>query len=69
MQLSINFSTTQGLELKKGELVSLKDYGNHKDTELGRITGQDYSYTFYIRNNAIYIDGYGTLNGLSLIHI
>jgi len=65
--LSINFSATEALELKKGELVSLKDYGNHSDTELGRITGEGYNYTFFIKSNAIHIDGEGKLNGINQV--
>ncbi len=65
--LSINFSATQALSLKKGELVSLKDYGSHKDTELGRISGDGYSYTFFIKNNTIHIDGDGKLNGINQV--
>ncbi|WP_422106603.1 DUF6443 domain-containing protein [Winogradskyella sp.] len=63
--LSINFSATDALELKSGELVSLDAYGNHSDTELGRITGPGYRYTFYITKNAIYISGSGRLNGIN----
>ncbi len=65
--LSISFSATQALELKKGELISLKPYGNFKNTELGRITGNGYSYTFYINDDAIHIDGYGKLNGINQV--
>ncbi|MCT4631269.1 MAG: DUF6443 domain-containing protein [Firmicutes bacterium] len=65
--LSINFSATTALELKKGKLVSLKNYGEHKDTELGRITGEGYNYIFYIKSNAIHIDGEGKLNGINQV--
>ncbi|WP_299117038.1 DUF6443 domain-containing protein [uncultured Winogradskyella sp.] len=63
--LSINFSAAQELELKTGKLVSLDAYGNFGDTELGRITGQDYDYVFYITKNEIHISGGGKLYGIN----
>ncbi len=64
---SINFSATQALALKRGELVSLRDYGEHRDTELGRIAGEGYEYVFTIRNNAIHVDGEGELHGINQV--
>ncbi|WP_304145915.1 DUF6443 domain-containing protein [Mesoflavibacter zeaxanthinifaciens] len=63
--LSLSITATTALELKQGELVSLKPYGDFKDAELGRISGTDFSYTFYIRNNAINIEGTGKLNSIN----
>ena len=62
---SINFSSLEPLELQNGELISLRDYGTHRDTELGRISGTDYSYIFSIRDNAIHVQGSGKLNGIN----
>ncbi len=60
--LNLNFSAIQDFELKKGRLIDLKQYGIFKDTELGRISGSDYNYVFFIKDNAINISGEGKLN-------
>ena len=60
--LNISFSALDKFELKKGELVSLKEYGSYKDTELGVLKGPDFDYYFSIKNNGIYISGNGKLN-------
>ncbi|MFD2916842.1 DUF6443 domain-containing protein [Psychroserpens luteus] len=61
--LSITFSANTPFALKQGQLVSLKDYGTFKDTELGRISGADFDYTFIIKKNAIYIEKSGKGDG------
>lgn len=63
--LSISFTASSPLELRQGELISLKEYGTFKDTELGRISGSNYSYIFYIRNNTINVEGSGKLNSIN----
>src|SRR5690606_13000239 len=63
--LSITFSATQDLELKTGEIMSLKDLGTFKDTELGRLEGVGYAYLFLIRNDAIIIEGSGKLSAIN----
>ncbi len=63
--LNINFSTNEPLPLKTGEVVSLKDLGEFKDTELGVIKAENYEYTFLIKNNALFIEGEGKLLGLN----
>src|SRR5690606_29516055 len=63
--LSITFSATQDLELKTGEIMSLKDLGTFKDTELGRLEGVGYTYLFLIRNDAIVIEGSGKLSAIN----
>lgn len=62
--LGLSFSSLDEFELKQGELISLKPFGSYKDTELGRVTGIDYEYIFYIKNNSIYISGGGKLNNI-----
>ncbi|MEQ3663795.1 DUF6443 domain-containing protein [Olleya sp.] len=61
ISLSLNFTLVELAELKQGEIVSLNSYGAFKDTELGIISGNDYYYTFLIKNNAIVIEGGGKL--------
>jgi len=63
--LNINFSSNKPLKLKTGEITSLKDLGEFKDTELGSIKTESYGYTFLIRNNSLVIDGEGELNSLN----
>ncbi|NRR91374.1 RHS repeat-associated core domain-containing protein [Winogradskyella undariae] len=63
--LNISFSALEALELKKGELLSLKDYGVYKDTELGALKGANYDYYFSIRNNAIYVEGSGKVSAIN----
>ena len=63
--LSINFSATKALKLKQGMLLSLKNYGNFKDTELGNVKGPKYNYYFVIRNNSIHIEGSGDLTSIN----
>ncbi len=61
--LNISFSATNAFALKEGVLTSLKDYGNYKDTELGRIEGADFVYTFIIKGNEIIIEKSGIGKG------
>lgn len=63
--LSISFSANQDLELRKGSIVSLKPYGNFKDTELGRLKGDGYDYTFIIKSNTIVVTGEGKLSSIN----
>src|SRR5690606_39135468 len=63
--LSISFSANNSFELKKGELISLKEYGKFKDTELGNIKGDSYNFVFLIKNNAIVIEGGGELSAIN----
>jgi RHS repeat-associated protein len=63
--LSMSFSANSSFELKKGELVSLKEYGKFKDTELGKLSGTNYNYVFLIKNNAIVIEGDGKLTAIN----
>ncbi|WP_456243166.1 DUF6443 domain-containing protein, partial [Xanthomarina spongicola] len=63
--LNISFSANKSFELKKGELVSLKDYGTYKDTELGNLKGTGYNYVFLIKDNAIIIEGDGKLPSIN----
>ncbi len=61
--LSMTFTANEGFPLKLGELISLRDYGSFRDTELGRIEGSDYTYLFHIRNDAIIIEKQGSGDG------
>lgn len=61
--LSITFTANTAFPLKEGKLVSLKDYGSFKDTELGRIEGSDFTYLFYIKSNDIIIEKQGKGKG------
>ncbi|EDP97305.1 putative cell wall-associated protein precursor [Kordia algicida OT-1] len=63
--LNINFSTNEPLPFKTGEIVSLKDLGEFKDTELGVIKTDDYDYTFLVKNNTLFIQGEGKLLALN----
>jgi len=63
--LNINFSSNTPLSLKTGEVASLKDLGEFKDTELGSIITENYTYAFLIKNNALVIEGEGELTGLN----
>ncbi|WP_458628618.1 DUF6443 domain-containing protein [Winogradskyella sp. PC D3.3] len=61
--LNFTFFASKGLSLKQGELLSLKDFGNFKDTELGSIVGDDFKYFFIIKGNAIVIEKSGEGKG------
>ena len=63
--LNISFLALTELELKKGELLSLKEYGDYKDTELGAIKGPNYDYYFSIKKNGIYVEGKGKLSAIN----
>jgi len=58
--LTIGVSATQDFTLKLGELLSLKEFGEYKDTEMGRLG----EYIFLIKNNAIVIEKIGKGAGL-----
>ena len=61
VSLSINFTLAEPAALKQGELLSLKAYGDFKNTELGSVYGDDYEYIFLIKNNAIVVHGEGNI--------
>ncbi len=61
--LSITFSADTPFALKQGELVSLTEFGSFKDTELGKIIGNDFEYIFLIKNNAIILEKLGKGDG------
>ncbi|MFV0573278.1 MAG: DUF6443 domain-containing protein [Xanthomarina gelatinilytica] len=61
--LNLNFTATTPFTLKQGELVSLKNYGDFKNTELGVINGSDFECYFLIKNNAIVIEKSGKGKG------
>jgi RHS repeat-associated protein len=65
ISLSIVFSANQPLPLKTGMLVSLEEFGEFPDTELGRIEGEGYLYHFYIHDNAIMVEGEGELSAIN----
>ena len=44
-------NTLEAMELRLGEIVSLKELGEFKDSELGRIQGEGYEYIFYRNTN------------------
>ncbi|MBC7410092.1 MAG: RHS repeat-associated core domain-containing protein [Arcicella sp.] len=66
LALSINITTLEGMELRNGEIFSLKDMGDFKDAELGRIKGEDYEYIFTIKNNALVIVGSGGVKAIEV---
>lgn len=61
--LNISFTTTKAFTLKEGVLLSLKEYGSYKDTELGVISGDDFDYVFHIKGNSIMITKNGKGKG------
>lgn len=61
--LSLTFSSAQPLTLKQGEILSLKQQGEFKDTELGKVVGSDFEYYFLIKNNAIVVEKSGKGKG------
>lgn len=65
LELNINITTLVGMELRTGEIVALKDLGEFKDTELGRISGEGYEYIFYIKGNALGVVGSGILSAIN----
>ncbi|GGB70207.1 hypothetical protein GCM10007424_07690 [Flavobacterium suaedae] len=65
LTMTINIATYQAMEYKVGSIFDLKDLGVFKDTELGRISGTDYAYTFLIRNNQITVEGGGKVPSLN----
>lgn len=50
--LNISVSSNEPFTLKQGDLISLKEYGEYKDTELGKVN----NYVFLIKNNNIVIE-------------
>jgi len=64
--LSFNFTTVEPIEIKNGEIASLKDFGDFKDTELGHIKTSDYDYIFSIKNNVIVAEGVGKISSLNV---
>lgn len=54
LMFSINIASTKSLDIKTGAIVTLKPFGDFKDTELGRTN--DGNYIFSIKNNSIWID-------------
>ncbi len=60
--LTLNIISADPMSLKKGEIVSLKDFGLFKDIELGKISGEGYEYVFTIKNNSLHVNGYGSVS-------
>lgn len=63
--LNLNFSTSEPFRLRKGQLISLRSYGNFKDTEIGRVKGNGYEYIFLIKNNSVIIEGSGNVPSIN----
>jgi RHS repeat-associated protein len=66
LELTISVTTTQPLALKTGEIMSLKDLGDFKDTELARIKGEGYEYIFSIKANFLIINGGGKVGAIGI---
>lgn len=65
LSLNISFSTLEPVELKTGRIFSLRELGEFRDCELGRIKGAGHEYIFLIRENELYISGGGRVNGVN----
>lgn len=63
--VNISINTLEPIELKKGIILSLKEFGNFKDIELGRIKSNNYDYFFLIKDNSLVIDGKGKLSSIN----
>lgn len=62
--LNINASTISPMEYNTGVIASLDDLGSFDDKEIGRIKGDGYTYTFFIRSNSVVVDGEGLVPSL-----
>ncbi len=62
---SLNINVQEPLELKNGEIVSLKEFGNFNDVELGKIVGVGFEYYFIIQNNALVVRGRGRISSVN----
>ena len=60
LQLDMNILTQEPMRLKNGYITDLSALGRFRDSEVGRIEGADYSYTFTIRSNKLYLEGSGS---------
>jgi RHS repeat-associated protein len=65
--LSIDINTNDAMELRTGEILSLKELGDFKDAELGRISGENYKYIFTIKNNSLVVSGNGKINTVNIV--
>jgi len=71
LSLTLNITTAIAMPYRTGIIVGLKELGNFKDKELGRIEGPGYKYIFTIQGNNLFVQGDGgkvpslnvTLNG------
>ncbi|WP_187248563.1 DUF6443 domain-containing protein [Mesonia sp. K4-1] len=65
LSLGISFTANTAFELRNGSLYSLEEIGFFEDTELGRVSGQEYEYVFFIADNQIIIEGYGEVASIN----
>ncbi|MBC7410104.1 MAG: RHS repeat-associated core domain-containing protein [Arcicella sp.] len=63
--LNIAMNVAEPMSLMSGEIISLKELGDFKDSELGRVRGDGYEYIFSIVKNSLYLSGNGKLNELN----
>jgi RHS repeat-associated protein len=63
--LSITMNTLEPMELRLGEITSLKELGDFKDSEIGRIQGEGYEYVFYIKGNVLMLEGKGKVSNIN----
>ncbi|QYJ68822.1 DUF6443 domain-containing protein [Flavobacterium litorale] len=65
LTMSINIATSTPMPYRTGIILDLKDIGTFQDTEIGRVSGTGYSYTFIIKGNTIEVQGNGDVPSLN----
>lgn len=63
--LSLNINTTTPLELISGTAFPLDIERRLPDAVLGSVTGDGYEYEISLRENSLYVNGYGTITTLN----
>lgn len=63
--LSFNINSTVPMDLTKGTAFPLDIQRSISDRTLGTVSGSGYSYEFSIKNNTLYINGFGKITNLT----
>jgi len=65
LQLDMNMNMLEPMPLRNGAIADLRELGRFRDTEVGRITGNEHEYIFTIKDNRLYLRGEGKVSNIT----